>query len=92
MIIPKGILVVISALMTLAITLTITLYACTTKTDVTLCGGALWMISIILLIVCIFSLFYQSLILQLIISGFSVLFYGFYLIYDTQLIAGGKVH
>jgi hypothetical protein len=34
----KAILVVVSALLTFAVTLSLTLYACTTKTDFTMCG------------------------------------------------------
>jgi len=55
--------VVTAALLTLGVTMALTLYACTTKTDFTLAGGALWIIASVLLIVSIISIFYFNVIL-----------------------------
>ncbi|KAM3144658.1 hypothetical protein pb186bvf_003265 [Paramecium bursaria] len=87
-----GTLVLISALLTFAVTAALTAYACTTKTDITMKGGALWIIAIVLLTASIISIFYFSLILQVLICCLVIICYGFYLIYDTQLIMGGKAH
>lgn len=78
-----AVLVMVSALMAFAVTLALTLYACTTKTDFTMCGGALWIISVVLLIVFIFSFFIWSVFWQLLVCGLVIICYGFYLIYDT---------
>lgn len=85
-------IVLAAALLTMAVTLSLTLYACTTKTDFTMMGGAIWIISAVLMVVFIISWFNPSVILQLIICGLVIICYGFYLIYDTQLIIGGKSH
>jgi len=55
-----GYLVLISALLTFAVTISLTLYAFTTKTDFTMMGGALWIIASVLLIVFIVSWFSPS--------------------------------
>ena len=80
-----------AAALTLAVTISLTIYALTTKSDFTMMGGALWILAFVLLICSIISIFNPSMILQLVICGLVVIVYGFYLIYDVQLIAGGKV-
>ena len=92
-------IVVSAALLTLAVTLSLTAYACTTKTDITMMGndniwflgGALWIIFAVLIVTSVISIFNTSVIVELIISSLVIICYGFYLIYDTQLIMGGKV-
>ena len=86
-----GFLVMAAAALTLAVTISLTIYALTTKSDFTMMGGALWILAFVLLICSIISIFNPSMILQLVICGLVVIVYGFYLIYDVQLIAGGKV-
>lgn len=81
-----------AALLTLAVTLSLTIYAFTTKSDFTMMGGALFIICAVLFVLMIISWFNRSVFLELIISGIVVICYGFYLIYDTQLIMGGKVN
>merc|ERR1712226_189209 len=71
-------------------TFALTLYAFTTKTDYTYCGGAIW---IFLFSLFFFSFFFFFMDYEVARVGFSiigVILYSFYLIYDTQLIIGGK--
>lgn len=81
--------VIMAAVMTLGVTLSLTFYACTTKTDFTYFAGFMF-VSVTSLIMSLFFIFF---------SGFGkfyvgccmigVIIYGMYLVYDTQLILGG---
>jgi len=82
-------IVVMAAVMTAAMTFTLTLYACTTKNDITMYGGALFICSCGVLLLCLFGFFIASPIFQVVIAVVVVILFGFYLIYDTQLIIGG---
>ena len=73
---------------TLAIVIGLTLYAIFTKTDVTLCGGALVSLSIIMIFLSIIGIFYTSLFYQTLVNSFGVFLFSLYLIYDTQLVIG----
>ncbi|KAM3143596.1 hypothetical protein pb186bvf_004358 [Paramecium bursaria] len=87
-----GQLVLIAAILTLGITLSLTYYAFTTKSDFTLQGGALFIFGAVILLVGIINFFVASKLLHILyVSALAILF-GFYLIYDTQLIVGGKSH
>lgn len=85
-------LVIIAAVLTAVIVFALTLYACTTKTDFTMCGGFLFMMCIGLIGATILSMFWQNRILQIIITYGGALLFGVYLIYDTQLICGKHSH
>ena len=79
--------------MTSGMTTALTIYACTTKTDFTVCGSLFFVISvgmIMLMVVSMFMTFASW--MEPVISAALVVVYGLYLIYDTQLIAGGKNH
>ena len=79
--------------MTAAMTVALTIYAFTTKTDFTVCGSLFFCLSIGLLLLCLFSIFMSFVTWwHPFVSALLVVFYGLYLIYDTQLIAGGKSH
>jgi len=79
--------------MTAAMTVALTIYAFTTKTDFTVCGSLFFCLSIGLLLLCLFSIFMCFVTWwHPFVSALLVVFYGLYLIYDTQLIAGGKSH
>jgi FtsH-binding integral membrane protein len=78
----------IAAILTTAITLALTLYACTTKTDFTICGGLMFVLGMVVIVGSILSIFFRSRIFQVIISAISVVVFSIYLIYDTQLILG----
>merc|ERR1712038_1984575 len=85
--------VMTAALMTAGVTVALTLYACTTKTDFTMCGGLFFIMSMALLclMVCSFFMTFAAW-WHPFVSALLVVFYGLYLIYDTQLIAGGRSH
>ena len=86
----SGNIVLLAAVMTAAVVVALTIYAMTTKTDFTVAGGTLFVIGAVLSMLVLVNFFIQSSIMQLLLSGaFSVLF-GIYLVYDTQLIVGGK--
>ncbi len=79
-----------AAAMTLAVTLSLTIYALTTKTDFTMCGGFLFFAAMLFLMFGLFYFIYPGRVMSNLYCVGGVLLYGFYLVYDTQLIAGGK--
>lgn len=78
--------VIMAAFATLAITVSITLYAITTKKDFTFGGGMLFSGLCSLLLLTLFSFIFPF--LHTLICVFGVLLYSMYLLYDTQLIFG----
>ncbi len=80
------IIVVTAASLTCAVTVALTFYACTTKTDFTVCGGFLFVALCLLICFGLFSIFCPILKTFYCIVG--VLIYSIYLLYDTQLIMG----
>ncbi len=82
--------VIIAAGLTALMTISLTIYAWTTKTDFTYMGGLLFMLSFVFVGACFFSIFYPSDLVAIIISAFGIILFGIYLIYDTQLIVGKK--
>ena len=79
--------------MTAGMTVALTIYAFTTKTDFTACYGLMFCMFvgfIMLMFVSIFMTFVTW--WHPFVSALLVIFYGLYLIYDTQLIAGGRSH
>lgn len=84
-----GDLVLMAAVMTAAMTFALTLYACTTRTDFTVYGGLLFIIACAFILVIIFSCFTNNPFLHALIAALGVIFYGIYIIYDTELIIGG---
>lgn len=85
---PKTVL--IAAALTCAVVVALTAYACYTDTDITMCGGLLCCLCLILIVASILAIFIQNRWLQLAISIFGALLFCVYLIYDTQLILGNK--
>ena len=83
-------IVLMAAAMTCTVVLALTIYACTTKTDFTLMGGMLFVLGCVLFLFGIFAMFSQNKIVHIIYSCLGVILFGFYLIYDTQLIVGQK--
>ena len=81
--------VVEAALLTTGVVLALTLYACTTKTDFTYCGGFLFVLGMTFSIfgLLIFAWGFE---MRLLYCALGVLLFSFYLIYDTQIIVGGK--
>ena len=82
------VIVVEAASLTLAIVVAITIYAAKTKTDFTVCGPVIFIISLIFLVVSIFVLIFGPR-LNFVLTAIGAFFSSFYLIYDTQLILSG---
>ena len=80
--------VLICAGITLAIVIGLTFYAAFTKTDLTICGGALVSLSIIMIILSVIGMFYRSLFYQTLVNSCGIFLFSIYLIYDTQLVIG----
>lgn len=81
--------VLAAASMTAAVVVGLTLYAVFTKTDFTMCGGAIAIIGCAFLVFSLFSFLFGST-MRLIYCVIGVIVFGFYLIFDTQYIVGGK--
>ena len=74
-------------------TIALTFYALTTKTDMTMYGGALHIFSVALFMIIItFALFSPANYYSPFLTALCVILYGFFLIYDTQLVAGRGNH
>jgi len=74
--------------MTLGLVAGITAYAWTTKTDFTRKTGFIWVFAMTFMMLSLFSIFFYSYILQMLLCALGVLLFGLYLIFDTQLILG----
>jgi FtsH-binding integral membrane protein len=72
---------------TLGLVTGLTFYAFTTKSDFTLCGGVLMVFMFVFIIVGLFAIFLGK-VVSMIYCGVGVMFYGFFLVYDTQMIIG----
>ena len=77
-----SLLVVQAAFMTAALVVGLTIYAVTTKTDFTICGGFLFAVGSIFLVFSLFSLFFGST-MRLIYCTLGVILFSIYLIFDT---------
>jgi protein lifeguard len=76
-------IVMLAGFCTLTITLALTIYAWTTKTDFTDCGGVLFVLLISFCLFGILAVFTKNPIMQIAKCCFGVFIYGLYLIYDT---------
>lgn len=74
--------------MTAAMVIALTIYAFTTKTDFTVCGGTLFIISATMMMFAIFVIFVRNYWVNMIWCSIGVILFGIYLIFDTQLIIG----
>ena len=88
-------IVQVAGLGTSVITAACTLYAFTTKTDFTIMGGLIWLLSFSLMLLILFTWIiggiYNSFVNNAIIS-LCIFLMGIFLIYDTQLIVGKGKH
>lgn len=75
---------------TAAVCLALTLFALQTKYDFTMCGGVLLVCFVIVFIFGIVAIFVHSRIVSLVYASLGALLFSVYLIYDTQLMLGGK--
>ncbi|XP_064463758.1 protein lifeguard 1-like [Ornithodoros turicata] len=82
--------VVLAAGATTVVFFALTIFAFQTKIDFTVCHTALFGAMIILFIVGIAMIIFPSRTLRIIYSGFGALIFTFYIIVDTQSIAGGN--
>lgn len=80
-------IVLTAALLTALVTFSLTLYACTTKTDFTFLGGFLFVVTTIMIFWGIFYLIF-GFFLYTVYCVLGVILYSVYLIFDTQLIMG----
>lgn len=79
--------VITAASLTCAVTIALTIYACTTKTDFTFMGGLLFVGSCLLLFLGLFSIIFGNF-LNTLYCVLGVFLFSLYLIYDTQLVMG----
>ena len=83
-------IILMAASLTTLMTCSLAVFACITKRDFTIYGSILFTLSTAILLFFIFSIIYPSQILELLICCSFLVIYSFYLIYDIQMIAGGK--
>ena len=77
--------------MTLGITFSLTLYALTTKTDFTAMGASLFIFGMAFALFGLLGIMFgMGSLMHLIYCTVGVILYGFYLVYDIQLLVGGK--
>ena len=82
--------VVQAASLTAGVSIALTVYAATTKTDFTIFGPLLFIIGFVFSITSIFFFLAWGPVQNLLLSAIGVILFSFYLIYDTQVIIGGK--
>ncbi|XP_063623714.1 protein lifeguard 1-like isoform X4 [Cydia splendana] len=75
---------------TAAVCLALTIFALQTKWDFTMMGGFLVCATVVLLLLGIVAMFVRNNILQLVYASIGALIFSMYLVYDTQLMMGGK--
>ncbi|XP_048514241.1 protein lifeguard 2 isoform X2 [Athalia rosae] len=76
--------------MTAVVCLGLTIFAFQTKWDFTMLNGILFVAVLILFVFGIISIFIHSKILTLVYASLGALIFSVYLVYDTQLMMGGK--
>jgi FtsH-binding integral membrane protein len=83
--------VVIAVTITLGMVLGLTVFACCTRScDFTIWGGMLFAALFSLTIMTFFLMFWNSYYVTILIATLGVIIFSAYLVYDTQLIVGGK--
>ena len=82
--------VMIALIMTIITVLTLTIYAWTTKKDFTILGGTLFVSLVLLIFISFILLLFPVRIGYLIYLVISLILFSIYLIYDTQLVIGGR--
>lgn len=74
-----------------AVCLALTLFALQTKWDFTMCGGALMVILVVFMVFGFIAAFFpQGRTVRLVYASLGAIIFSLYLIYDTQLMLGGK--
>lgn len=82
--------VLIAVGITAVVCLALTLFAFQTKYDFTMMGGLLLVAVIILIVFGIMTIFMRDKILHLVYASLAALVFSAFLVYDTQIIMGGK--
>jgi FtsH-binding integral membrane protein len=82
--------VLMAALMTFSMVVALGLYAVYTKTDFSMQGGAIFVFGCAFLMLSIFGMFTTNKFFHIFLSVLGIILFGFYLIYDIQLIVGNK--
>lgn len=82
--------VMIAACLTAAAVVGLTIYAFYTDSDLTVCLGLMFVLTIVMIVASILAIFIRNRWFQLAISICGVLLFSVYLIIDTQLILGNK--
>jgi FtsH-binding integral membrane protein len=80
-------IVMLAGVLTFGVTASLTIYACTTKTDFTVCGGFLFCCVAILFMWGMFCIIF-GFIANTLYCVLGLIVYSLYLIYDTQLVMG----
>ena len=75
---------------TMVVVFGLTMYACFSKRDLTVMGGFLVSLSLILLFLGLIGIFFRSYFYEMFLNCFGVLLTSIYLIFDTQLVIGEK--
>lgn len=76
--------------LTAALCLGLTLFAFQTKWDFTVMGGVLFVAVLLLMLIGIVSIFVRGKTMTMVYASLGALIFSVYLIYDTQLMMGGK--
>lgn len=83
--------IVLSAvILTFVVTISLTIYAFKTKSDFTVCGGVLVSVSTSLIMFGILLIFFHPFYIHMIFCEIAIVIYSVFIVYDTQLIAGGR--
>lgn len=82
--------VVLAMGITIGCVIGLTLFACQTKIDFTLMGGVLFSFLWILILFGFLNIFWRGPFMSTVYAGFGALLFCAYIVYDTQLIVGGK--
>jgi FtsH-binding integral membrane protein len=85
--------VIIAVVITTVVCLAITMFSFQTKIDVTGMGGYLLVAAVVFMLFGLFAIFLprsQFPIVSLVYACFGALLFSFYLLFDTQLLIGGK--
>jgi len=82
--------VLIAVGITAVVVVGITIFAFQTKIDFTGAGIYLFVFSLVLLVFGIFCLIIRTKILQIVYAALGALLFSFYLVFDTQIMLGGK--
>lgn len=84
-----GVVVTEAAALTAAVVIAITVYAVTTKTDFTVCGPLIFILGFVFAMASLLG-FIFGFKQNLFFCCLGVILFSFYLLFDTQLIIGGK--